>query len=290
MSTSNLSEQVFALHTITSPSLDPDFPLFRHYPALKVGVGESVRFYANLLIPLAAKIANSHPEWKNWVVTAPPLYALPSAANLLAWEIAGALPALLPPHVSLRVVDLRYSLPDPQNAGEVRREVEYSSSPVEARIKNRQRLHEGKWAPRPDSGDFRDRAVLFINDINVTGTQQRYVRKTLETVHPASIQWMYVIQVEPELGLSHPEIEGALNRLNLETFEAFAEVFSREDFEDTTRGTARLFEYSLEQFGVLVRSLDASRRRKLHRLIREEGSYASEENEAKMALLAGTVA
>jgi hypothetical protein len=290
MSASNISEQVFALHTITSPSLDPDFPLFRHYPALKLGVRESVHFYASFLIPLAAKIVASQPETKNWVVTAPPLYVTPSAANLLAWEITRALPELVSPQVSLRGVDLHYSLPDPQNALEVRRDGEYSSSPVEARIRNRQRLHEGKWAPRPDPDDFRDRAVLFINDINVTGTQQRYVRKTLEAVHPASIQWIYIIQVEPELGRSHPEIERTLNRLNLERFEEFAAVFSGEDIDDTARSIARLFEYPLDQFGVLVHSLDDSRRSRLYRLIREEGSFAGDEDKVKMALLAGTFA
>ncbi|MEA2238759.1 MAG: hypothetical protein QOC81_3483 [Thermoanaerobaculia bacterium] len=290
MSTTNISEQLVALHTISSLSLDPGFPLFRHYSALKLGVRESVRFYASFLIPLAAKIIASQPETKRWVVTSPPLYVVPSAANLLAWEMARALAEQVPPQVSVRAVDLRYSFPDPQNAGEVRREGEYSSSPVEARIRNRQRLHEGKWAPRPDPADFRDRAVLFINDINVTGTQQRFVRQTLETVHPASIDWLYIIQVEPELGHSHPEIERALNRLNLETFEDFAEVFSREDIDDTARGILRLFECSFDQFGVLVRSLDESRRSRLYRMIVEEGSYSGDEHKTKLALLAGTFA
>jgi len=244
---------------------------------MKFGVRESVQFYLNLLLPLAGEIMASRPESTQWVVTAPPLYVIPSAANLLAWEISR--------HLSVRVVDLRYALPDPQLTRHDLHGGDYSNSDVEQRTRNRQRLHEGAWAPRIDPEDFRDRAVLFINDINVTGTQQEFIRRTLESVHPASIDCLYVIQVEPDLGRANPEIEYWLNHLHLDTFEDFAEIMARADIDYTARCFHRLFGYSLAQLEPLLRSMDPARRERLDQLVTREGSYSGEGNKSKRALL-----
>jgi hypothetical protein len=284
MSAHDSSGLTSALHTITSPALDPQDPLFQQYPSMKLGVRESVRFYANLLVPVAEKIIASLPETTDWVLTAPPLYAIAAGANLLAQAMFPALRDRLPSHKSLRFVDLRYALPmAPSNAhllGE-----DYSSSDVAARIRNRHRLHEGEGAPRPDAADFEGRAVLFINDINVTGTQQMYVQRTLDTVHPASIHWLYIFQVDPDLGRSNPGIEYALNFLNLATFEEFAEVMTNADIDYTSRCVSRLFSYPIETLEPLFRSLDGRCRTQLHDLATREGIYTGTADEAKLTLL-----
>ena len=276
---------VVALHTITALPLDPHFPLFQQYPAMKLGVRESVRFYARLLAPLAEKIMAGEPDTTEWVMTAPPLYAIPAGANLVAREVYRILGELTPRHVRLQYVDLRYALPDPRAAHDPLRAGDYSNSGVAARIENRRQLHEGKWAPRPDPADFRDRAVLVINDINVTGTQQDFIERTLGTVHPASIHWLYVLQVDPPLGRTSPEVEYALNHLNLETFEEFAAIVAGADIDYTSRCVARLFGDSRDRLVPLLRSLDETRRRRLHQLVTEEGSYTAEASEAKLAQL-----
>ncbi len=284
MSAHDSSEQSSALHTITSPTLDPRDPLFQPYPSMKLGVRESVRFYTSLLVPVAEKIVASQPETTDWVITAPPLYVIPAGANLLAHAMFQALRERLPRSRSLRLVDLRYALPmAPSNAhllGE-----DYSRSDVAARIRNRHRLHEGEGAPRPDPADFAGRAVLFINDINVTGTQQLYVQRTLDSVHPASIHWMYIFQVDPDLGRSNPGIEYALNFLNLGTFEEFAEVIARADVDYTSRCVSRLFGHPIETLDPLFRSLDGRRRNQLLDLATREGVYTGMADEAKLALL-----
>ena len=246
----------WALHTITSLPLDPRLLFFERYPAMKLGVRESVGFYARLLAPVAEKIMAAQPD-ADWVVTAPPFYAIPAGANLLAWEVCRIL--------SLHCVDLRYTQPHP------RKTRDYSRSGLEDRIINRRELHEGKCAPRPDEADFRDRAVLFINDINVTGTQQRFVQQTLEPVRPASIDWLYVFQVDPHLGRSKPEIEFELNHLYLATFEDFAEIVARADIDYTSRCVDRLLHYSAAEQETLFLSLDEGRRSLLHQLIAREG-------------------
>ncbi|HMH99405.1 MAG TPA: phosphoribosyltransferase family protein, partial [Bradyrhizobium sp.] len=246
------------MQTITSSSLDPQDPLFQPYPSMKLGVRESVRFYANLLVPLAEKIVASQPETTDWVITAPPLYVIPAGANLIASAVFQKLRERLPRSQSLRLVEMRYALPMPASTPELGGD--YSNSDISARIRNRQRLHEGDGAPRPSLADFEGRAVLFINDINVTGTQQRYVQQTLDSVQPASIHWMYIFQVDRDLGRSNPGIEYALNFLNLGTFEEFAEVMASADIDYTSRCVSRLFGYSIESLEPLFRSLDVARR------------------------------
>jgi hypothetical protein len=288
MSARDLSQQadrLVALHAITSVPLDPRFPLFQHYPAMKLGVRESVRFYADLLAPLAEAIMTSQRETTEWVVTGPPLYVVPSGANLLAWEVHRLLGERIPSHVSLRAVDLHYTRPNLRSAPDGLHGQDYSSSGIDGRIRNRQILHEGSTAPQPDPADFRDRAVLFINDINVTGTQQRFARQTLETVHPASIDWLYVIQIDPALGRSNPEVEYSLNHLKLETFEDFAEIVTRGDIDYTSRCVTRFFSYSEGQWELLIGSLDRTRRERLYELVTREGAYGGKENEDRLALL-----
>jgi hypothetical protein len=285
MTASNPREHVSALHTIESLSLDPHLPLFQHYPAFKLGVRDSVRFYANLLLPLAEQVLLSQPETTEWTITAPPLYVIPAAANLEAWEVFRTLLKRITPHIGLRSTDLRYSLPNPQNNPDALRGGDYSSSDIRGRIRNRQRLHEGKWAPKPDPEDFRDRHVLVINDINVTGTQQHFIKRTLDAVHPAGIHWLYVFQVDPVLGRSNPEIEHALNFLNLESFEDLAEVVARADIDYTSRCITRLFGAPIEKLGPFLGSLDDTRRKRLRDLVMGEGAYTGEAYEARLSLL-----
>ena len=258
-----------ALHTIDRLPLDPGFPLFRHYAAMKVGVRESVRYYASLLAAAAERIMAESGS-AGWVVTAPPLYVLPAGANLMAWELCRML--------ALRSVDLRYTLPY-ADAGPT----DYSATSVESRVANRRELHEGEGRPRPDPQDFHGREVLCVNDINVTGTQQRFLEQTLAPLQPAGIHWLYVVQVEPELGRSHPEVENALNTLHLATTEEFADVLARADIDYTSRCMARLFRLSGDELEGLLRSLDTERRARLYRLACEEGKYAGHAVLARLA-------
>src|SRR5207248_6129898 len=129
------------------------------------------------------------------------------------------------PNASLRSVDLFYSFPFAPIMHHTRRN-DQSSSSLSYRIQSRRELHEGKWSPKPDPADFRGRGVLFINDINVTGTQQKYARLTLDSVQPALVHWLYIFQVDLDLGRSHPEIEYNLNYLNIDSFEDFAEILA----------------------------------------------------------------
>jgi len=282
MSATNPPDDVSALHTIASLSLDPALPLFKHYPAMKLGVRESIRFYAALLLPLAEKVVASRPEITEWVVTAPPLYAIPAGANLIAWEVFRLLAEKSSSNASLRSVDLHYSLPF---APVIHNTVanDQSRLSVASRDQSRRMLHEGKWSPKPDPADFRGRGVIFINDINVTGTQQKYARLTLDSVEPAAVHWLYIFQVDPDLGRSHPEIEFNLNYLNINSFEDFTQILASADIDYTSRAVARLFDYPAGDLQPFFRSLDRARGAQLRQLAIQEGAN-QEEIDAKVAM------
>lgn len=274
---------VFSLHVIDELPLDPDFPLFRHYPAMKLGVRESVREFGRLLLPLAREVMARRPESADWVVTAPASFAVPAGANLVAWEIYQHLTVELPSHVSLRGTDLRLTAPTGAAVEEVRTG-NYASKGVDARIEERRRLFDDR-TPALDPAVFRGRAVLFVNDIHVTGTQQSFMQRSFEAVGPASVDWLYILQVDPRLGRSNPELEHELNHLRLETFEAFAELVAQADIDFTCRCIHRLFTYPAAQLAPLFRALSDTRRRSLYDLAIQEGVYTREEDMAKLALL-----
>jgi hypothetical protein len=274
---------VSALHILNALPLDPGFSLFQHYPAMKLGVRESVREYGRLLVPLARDVISRRPASTGWVITAPPFFAVPAGANLLAREVYRLLSVELPPHVSLRAADLRLSVPTGTALQDVQAG-EYSRKSVDARIEERRRLLADR-TPAFDPEVFRGRAVLFVNDINVTGTQQSFMEQAFEAAGPASVDWLYIIQVEPSLGRSNPELEYALNHLSLGTFDAFADVVARADIDFTSRCIQRLLTYPAAQLEPLFRALSDTRRKRLYDLATQEGLYTGADHQAKLALL-----
>ena len=250
---------------------------------MKLGVRESVREYGRLLLPLARDVIARRPERVEWVVTAPPFFAVPAGANLVAWEIARLLTAELPSHRSLRATDLHLSVPTGAALHDVVTS-EYSNKGLEARIEERRRLFDDRTPPL-DPSVFRGRAVLFVNDINVTGTQQAFMQLAFDAVAPASVDWLYIVEVDPGLGRSNPELEYTLNHLRLETFEAFADVVARADIDYTCRCIRRLLAYPAAQLESLFRGLDDARRNLLYDLAVQEGIYTREDDVAKLALL-----
>jgi hypothetical protein len=124
-----------------------------------------------------------------------------------------------------------------------------------------------------------------INDVNVTGTQQDFLWRALEPTQPSGIYWLYIVQVDPVLGRTNPEIEFALNNVRLKSFEEFAEVVLRADIDFTARCISRLFLYPDSMLEPLIRSMDQTRRKRLRQLVTDEGGFAGDEIRSKVALL-----
>jgi hypothetical protein len=285
------AESSSALHTITSLPLDPQFPLFQHYPAMKLGDRDSVAFFVRLLVARAREILAREPDDREWVVTVPPLFAIPAAANLLAREICRELGAASPGRSAPRLVELRYAAPNPVTAHLEAPASDYSRATVADRIKSRHQLYEGRAGVAVDPEVFRGRAVLFINDINVTGTQQHFMRRALTPARPASIHWLHVLQVDPALGRSHPEIEYELNHLRFASLEEFAKIVASPEIEHTARCVDRMLQHEHAAMEPVFRTLGAERATRLLELAAEEGWWKGlgPDYQALVALLADRV-
>src|SRR5947207_15007305 len=72
------------LHRISELPFDPQAEIFRHYPGFKLGVVDSVRYYARLLLPLVRELIADDPEHTGWILTGPAIASQTlAAANLL---------------------------------------------------------------------------------------------------------------------------------------------------------------------------------------------------------------
>jgi hypothetical protein len=266
-----LRESSVALHTIAALPLDPQFALFRHYPAMKLGARNSIAFFVRLLLPRAREILAQAPE-AEWVVSVPPLFVLPAAANLLARALCrelAARPAGPPP----RLVELRYSAPDPATLHRESPAADYSRASLAERAKHRQQLYEGRARLAIDADVFRGRPVLFVNDINVTGTQQHFMRRAIAPAGPASLHWLHVLQVDPELGRSHPELEYALNHLHLASFDEFAELVAGSEIDHTARCVDRLLGHGVDELAPVLRRMGRDRAQQLLALAADEAAW-----------------
>jgi len=282
------AESSVALHTIASLPLDPGFPLFQHYPAMKLGVRDSIDFFVRLLMPRVQEIFAREPDDTEWVVAVPPLFALPAAANLLAREICRDLTAYSSVRPPPRLAELRYAAPHPVTLHLETPASDYSRASAADRLKSRHQLYEGRGGVAIDREMFRGRPVLFVNDINVTGTQQHFMRRAIARAEPASIHWLHVIQVDPVLGRSNPEIEYALNHLYLGSFDEFAELVAGLGIEHTARCVDRLFGYDVAKLLPVFRKMGTERAKQLLALAAEEGRWkgASADYQSRVALVA----
>src|SRR2546423_12171748 len=77
------------LHRISELPFDAQPELFRHYPGFKIGVVDSVRYYARLLLPLVRELIANDSDRTGWIITGPAIAAgTMAAANLLCRELS----------------------------------------------------------------------------------------------------------------------------------------------------------------------------------------------------------
>ncbi len=178
-----------------------------------MGARDGVAYFADRLrVHVEGILAASTLEW---VVTGPPSVTIPAAANLLSAAIFERIRAGTP----CRLLDI------PERADEGSRESFHDDY---ARLGWRERE-----VSRARSADamvpleaFCGRAVLFVNDIRVTGAQERVMRRYFDLVGASHVHWLYVVEVDESLGRREPQIEHALNQPGDGSFETFVRLFS----------------------------------------------------------------
>jgi hypothetical protein len=243
------------LHRINQLPLDADAEIFRQYPGFKLGVTDSVRYYARLLLPLAKNLIAGDSQHADWILTGPAIAAeTPAAANLLCRELFD---------LYMRERDMRdskrLSLMDIHYDNESTASIDYANLGFTDRLKERERL-----TPRlVHNDDFRGRPILFVNDICVTGAQQNALQKYFELNEAACVRWLYLIVVDPKIGRANPRIEW---EINFAPFEDLLRMVSREEIQFTGKCVLKLMQLSIAELDQVLRALNQERRTRFLKL------------------------
>src|SRR2546425_240348 len=249
-----------SLRIIEKLPIDYSDDFFGHYPRLKLGVTESVDYYGAQLSRLAQDvITESLPGPTDWAITGPPYNVLPGAPNLLCSYIYEDLKNKLLDSITLSLVHLSVETDDLEikDSESLNKYHNYSRFTQQERTQ----LYEQSPEPLIEPRDFRGRSILFVNDIKVTGTHQRYMQQAFAKVDPSQICWLYILAINREIAEAQPEIEYAINHSSIASFEEFADLLATHNLEYTSRCITRLLSYESSQMAKLFQMLDVGRKK-----------------------------
>ena len=225
-----------SLYRINQLPIDADAEIFRQYPAFKLGVTASVRHYAQLLLPLLKRLVAKTSEHTCCILTGPAIAAQTLAgANLLCRELfdlykqEGDERATKP----LSLIEIEYD-------NEKTASIDYANLDFADRVTERERLNSRLVS----NSDFQGRPVVFINDICITGAQQRAMQRYFEREGAACVTWLYLIVVDPEVGKTNPKIEW---QINFCPFEDLLRLVSREEIQFAGKCVLKLMNLSIAE-------------------------------------------
>ena len=268
------NSETTSLHRISELPFDAQAEIFRHYPGFKLGVVESVRYYARLLLPLVRELIANDSEHTGWILTGPAIAAQTmAAANLLCRELSD---------LYLRERDTRnykqLSLIEIQYDNEKTASIDYANLDLAERLTLRERLSERLVR----NADFQGRPILFVNDVCVTGAQQQAMQQYFESVGAAQVRWLYIFVIDPEIGRANPKIEW---QINFAPFEDLLRMVSREQIQFTGKCMTRLMHLSIAELDQVLRALDVERRTRLLELATLNGFQNLDGFEEQMKLV-----
>ncbi len=146
-------------------------------------------------------------------------------------------------------------------------------------------FYEHSREPLLEPRDFRGRSILFVNDIKVTGTHQRYMQQAFAKLDSPQICWLYILEIDREIAEAEPEVEYAINQSRIGSFEEFTDLLATHKLEYTSRCITRLLSYELSQLAKLFQMLDLGRKKAILELATAEGRFSGDYFKEKMDLL-----
>jgi hypothetical protein len=254
------NSETTSLHRITQLPFDADAEFFRRYPAFKVGVTDSVRYYAQLLLPLVKEVIANDSDHTGWILTGPAIASqTPAAANLLCRELFDLHMRERNPRNSkeLSLIDIQYD-------NESTASIDYANLGLADRLTLRERLSQQLVR----NADFHGRPILFVNDVCVTGSQQHAMQQYFDRDGAACVRWLYLIVIDPEIGRTNPRIEW---QINFAPFEDLLRMVSREQIQFTGKCMTKLMHLSIAELEQVLRALNAERRARLLKLVELNG-------------------
>jgi hypothetical protein len=148
------------------------------------------------------------------------------------------------------------SLIDIQYDNEATASIDYAKLDFVDRLTERERL-SGRLVR---NANFHGRPILFVNDICVTGAQQRALQQYFERDEAACVKWLYLIVVDPNIGKTNPEMEW---QINFAPFEDLLRMVSREQIQFTGKCVLKLMQLSTAELDQVLRALNEERRTRL---------------------------
>ncbi len=262
-----------ALHTISSYPFDLGSPIFAHYPAMKFGHLVSVNYFAELLAPMALQaIADAPAKDRGWVLTSPSLRGLPCGANLVCRALCDQLAQALPDGQAPRL--------DLMEARGARTPI---SSPAEFEAYDGYSKHDLKQRQQfslpfeknlsYDLANFEGRHAIFVNDINVTGTQLATVAKLLQRAGVESLDVLLIVNVDRKIGCAFPQLESEINTSRITDPAEFTAFLSDCEFDPTGKLICRLMSHDPQELAAIFEALRPAKRQLLRRAILREGLY-----------------
>jgi PRTase ComF-like len=269
MATPVMASATWCLREINALPLPLDLDLFCNYPGMKLGQLHQVEFFSQKLFGLASELLKS--DAQDWVITAPAFYHLPSAANLLARRVHAllqqqgyAIPLLEP-----RFTQEQIAFTD-QNDFNI--STNYAQGNLQQRIAERQRLHE-KQQFNIIEQQFAQRRVLIINDIYVTGTQQRFMQQSLSQWGAISCDWLYIFKLASTLAEQHPETEFQINNSQFADLDSYVRILADPHIAHTRICITRLFKLKPDDFRYVLAALDQAARQRLYQNVQQESCF-----------------
>jgi hypothetical protein len=259
-----------ALYTIDTYPFDLSEPVFAHYPAMKFGHRESVRHFAALLAPSALRRFAEAGD-RDWVLTSPPRHGLPCGANFVCRDLYDILAGSLPQgtRLTLDLLETRQARAPFDNEADFRRFNDYSKQDLDSRRAFRM---GGDETCTYDLSNFADRRAIFVNDINVTGTQLESMEKILGGV-VMSLDFLLIVNVDRDVGRAFPQLESEINTSGLSGLDELVCFLRDCEFRCTGKLISRLLAHEPGELERILTAMPRAKRDAIHGAILEEGLY-----------------
>lgn len=266
-----------AIYMIERVPLELPAVVLDNYSAMKLGVGAAAGALAELFVEPALALLAAAPGLE-WVLSSPARRNIHCGANLIARGLFELLRQRELP-TALTFVELDSS--GAHTADVYRHAVNYADFDAQAR----QAWSESNYVEFRTDAQLHGRALLFVNDICVTGTQQRGLAPQFEAAGIVRVDWLYLLAVEPELGRRDAKIEHRLNTTSWQTIAELVELLLRDDIEYTGKCVATLLALELAELEWVLDRLGARRRAVVRELASIEGCWSCASLLPKLQLL-----
>lgn len=256
----------------------PTDPWLRPYSRLKLGFVDALEHYAVALADeLIGTVLKDQPP-RAWLVTGPPVAAVPSAANHLARLVAHRTAAGVPTVGAIRSRNLR-------------KRTSRGSFPgghyAELSDAQRARYQEDASTRWVRDKSFAGSAVAVINDADVTGAQERALSRFLCDLGAVRVHWQYIVKVQLPPGTDSAHIEPLLNDATIPSADVLRDVLEGARLWPTTKLLWRLFESDLDTFRAVIDAFPATFRASLVELIDAEEFSLDKAAQERRELLTG---